>query len=150
MLIRLGEKKDFPSVVNFLLDFKTEEPAANGLIPPEDELMRLMPAFVGTSLIAQSDGVDVGVLAGLVMDHPFRRIRVWQEVFWYIKPEYRRFSKEMLKALENACLNWDVRMVIMAHFGCQKRERLDRFYEINSYQYMETHYFKELKDADKR
>ena len=144
MIIKLGIEENFKNVIDFLNEFKKEELQANRLIPSYDELLKLMPKFLGTSLVAYEDDELIGVLAGLIFNHPFKNEKIWQEVFWYIKPEYRKYSKAMLSELEKFCLSLGIRLIVMAHFGCKKREQLDRFYKIHGFEYLETHFIKNL------
>ena len=139
--IRLGQEKDFEGVLGLIKEFQEESINAYDLLCDDKIAKALMPEFLATSLVMYDDDKLIGVLAGRILEYPLNHEKVFQEVLWFVKKEYRINSSKFLEALETQCRSWGLRKLVMSYFG---QLELDRFYKAKGYKFLEAHYIKSL------
>lgn len=105
-MIRAAEEKDIPRIVELGSQSLAEGPYKD-LLADKPEVTgnlaaRLLNLDTAKILVAEDDGVIVGVFAFVVFPHYFSGETVAGEVIWYVQPESRRGSNalELLWAAE--------------------------------------------------
>ena len=73
------------------------------------------------------------------------KMRVFQEIFFYILPDYRRYAQLLLGAIEKEVVKFSVEILIMAHMADQNIDKMDRYYSTKGYKLLENHYYKRIK-----
>ena len=149
MLIRKGEFRDIPEVLNMTRDFHREGIAEHGLGYDERSARQtaLGIFYTGISLILEGDKGEVcGVLGGFLV--PFclnHNLRVFQEILFYIKPEHRKGTQalRMIKELEKVCKERDCTHILLAHLH-GNNVNLGRVYERKGYKLMESQYLQKI------
>ena len=139
--IRLGQKDDFDGVLELIKEFQKESINAYDLLCDDKIAKALMPEFLETSLVMYDNALIIGVLAGRIMEYPLNHEKVFQEVLWFVRKDYRIHSSRFLEALEEQCRKWGLRKLVMSYFG---QLELDRFYKAKGYRFLEAHYIKSL------
>jgi len=140
--IRQAMVEDYPKVAEFVKSFQQEVIDSFGLWCDDKVLWAIMPKLKDYSLVMLDDNKVVGVIAGFVTRYHLNNSCIFQEVLFYVKPEYRRYSIKLLKALEKKCKDWNINQVIMAYFG---NNGVGKFYEQHGYRFLEAHFIKNLE-----
>lgn len=143
VLIRQAETRDFKAVLGLLKDFQKEALGSYGFMLNEDIALAVMPKFVDNSLVMFCDEKLIGVIAGFIATYPLDNSQIFQEAFWFVDGEYRRYSLFLLKALEAKCKERGITKIVMAHTG---DKGLGRFYTIHGYRLLESHFLKHLEE----
>lgn len=85
-----------------------------------------------------------GALAGRQVASPISSEKVWQEVIWYINPNYRhngvRLFNEACKILREEGYNY----ITMVNMENSKADKLEKFYSKLGFNKMETHWIGRL------
>jgi hypothetical protein len=102
MLIRKGELRDIPEVLQMTRDFHREGVSEHGLGYDERSARETALAiyYTGVSVVLEDDKEGVcGVLGGFLV--PFclnYKVKVMQEILFYIKPECRKGTRAEVPA----------------------------------------------------
>lgn len=94
-------------------------------------------------LVAEEAGEIVGVSCGMLVDSLITHEKVYQDLYFYIKPAYKNYTRSLLNALYELCRGHKVRTLIMASLG--DNPRLDKLYELMGFKLLEKHFYKELQ-----
>lgn len=118
MTIRPATLDDAPRVMEMALRFWRETPYAaliDGITPAT-----LAPLFDlvledGGLFVAEVDGQLVGFIAGVVLQHPLTARRFFDELAWWVEPEYRqgRIGPKLLRCAEDFALQRGASVVKM-------------------------------------
>lgn len=149
MLIRKGEFRDIPEVLQMVRDFHREGVAEHGLGYEERSAKEtaLGIFYTGVSVVLEDDkGGVCGVLGGFLV--PFclnLNLRVFQEILFYIKPEHRKGTQalRMIKEVERECGKMGCTHSLMAHLH-GNNVNLGKVYERLGYKLMESQYLRKL------
>lgn len=90
------------------------------------------------------EGKCVGVLAGIEMKSYINEKRIFSEIFWYVDEPYGMFALSFIKQVEMLLKEQGFSIIIMAVLDSDKAEKIKKLYEMTGYQYLETHYMKNL------
>lgn len=91
------------------------------------------------------DSVLVGVLGGVIINSLLSDDLIFQEVIFYVKPEYRKYSKELLKSMELHLKDIDVNLMAMNAPSSDNIDIIGRFYNIQGFKELERIYLKRLQ-----
>jgi len=96
-------------------------------------------------LVIEEEKRIVGGLGGLIEPLQMnRRIKVFQEVFFYVKPTFRGYTHRLIGELEAACKYQGIDLIVMAHLSDKNHEKMDRFYFTRGYKLLEKHYYRRI------
>lgn len=90
------------------------------------------------------DGSLVGILGGAVINGLMSNDLVFQEVIFYIKPEYRKLSKKLIKFMEEYLKIRGINLMAMNAPSTDDIDIIGRFYNINGFKELERIYLKRL------
>lgn len=85
-------------------------------------------------------GKVVGGCCGQIVESFLSDEVVYQDLFFYIQPKHRTYTKALMTVLEKECKERGVNKIVMASFG--DNERLDKFYKLLGYELLEKHFVK--------
>ena len=87
----------------------------------------------------------IGGIGGFVIPSLMNtNFKIFQEVFFYIKKGFRKYSKFLLDELENECRRRKLNSIIMAHPADENLDKMDKFYSARGYKVLEKHYSKRI------
>jgi GNAT superfamily N-acetyltransferase len=149
MLIRKGEFRDIPEVLKMVREFHREGVSEHGL--GYDERSAKETAFgiyyAGASVILEGEEEGIcGVLGGFFVPFCLNfKLKVFQEILFYIKPEQRKGTRavRMIKEMERVCRDMGCDFVLMAHLH-GNNVNLGKVYERLGYKVMESQYLQKL------
>jgi hypothetical protein len=149
MIVRAVIEADFPELLEMIQLFEKEGCRKYGFAFDDGYVLKNMPYFAPTSLVAVENGKVIGVMAGVVSASPLSGESVYQQVFWYMRKEYRSHSAELLERAEEFIAGTlKVRMIVMCASGDERRQTKDRFFRRKGYKLLETHYIKNIGGND--
>lgn len=140
MKIRHAEPDDLDALLSMGRDFFDHSP--NGTFTTFDEnsltatLMALMSGVTGGSiLVAETAGEVVGMAACVV--YPFyanHSTLMGQEVFWWVKPEFRKgIGGSLLDELEAEAKRKGAKVFLGAHLSGERNAAFERLYRRRGY-----------------
>lgn len=92
-------------------------------------------------ILEASDKKIVGGVGGLTVPFLFNdNNTVFQELFFYIKIGFRRYSHLLMAELKKECKALKLDMMIMGYPCNGKADKLERFYKIKGFKKLETHF----------
>lgn len=109
-------------------------------------LSRMIDAPAAILLVAESDGVPVG-LAGAMLFPAYwnAAVTVGQETFWWVLPEHRgKAGPAMLEAMEQAARDQGASAFLMVCLEAIKPEATGRLYQRRGYRPLEHSYWRPL------
>ena len=83
----------------------------------------------------------VGAMSGMVVNSLMGEEIVYQEIFFYILDEYRNHSVEFLRTVKQLAKCKGIDKIVVGAF---QNEKLGKFYLMNGFKFLETHYYQEL------
>ena len=90
------------------------------------------------------DDVCQGILAGVEYKSLSSCKRIFQEVIWYVNPEFRRFGVALLKNAEKRLKGAGIDIMIMAVLENSKTGKIKSLYKRLGFKPMESHYVRTL------
>lgn len=127
-----------------MVEFYRQSLKEYGLVT-DDKTIKEFEASCGQStFILLKEGVPIGILAGMVIDSPLFRAKVYQEVVWYVDENHRGDGLRLLKHLEEWCKEKGIKKIIMAFMHNSMPDRLYEFYLKKGYEPLETHLIKDV------
>lgn len=90
------------------------------------------------------DEVCQGMLFGVEYASMINKNRIFQEIIWYVNPEFRSHGVKLLKIVENVLRERGVGIMIMAVMENSKTDKIKDFYIRLGYRPMEVHYVRKL------
>lgn len=86
----------------------------------------------------------VGIIGGLPVYSFLNSELNWQEVVYYLKPEYRHYSKMLYEHLEFLLVQRGVKTMTMTAACNEKFKLTNRYYKMLGFNEVETHYAKRI------
>lgn len=151
MNIRFATPNDAIAVAEMVEKFY--QMAMTDMLGPYDKLAaaNLIAATSVSSdactIVAEVDGRIIGTMGALSYNHPFKpSVRIAQELFWWVEPEYRRsgVGKAMLEAGEAWAKEIGCSGMLMITIHGIDHERNGAFYERSGYRPLEHSHLKRL------
>jgi len=151
-MLRDAEHPDIPELVEMLLAFQLEAGCYDQIDPCRESLAGFLKGIIDSqdagAEIYEIDGVIAGATAILAYPSWFnQKQKVGQELFWYIKPEYRGkfgMAMRMFKWLERWAENHKLTALTVASTGTMKVDKLASFYEKRGFKVWDVLYTKEV------
>ena len=154
-MIRLATHDDIPELVRMLIAFQAEARCYNQIDPCEKSIAKSVQTFIDKEMSDVCVYEDNGVIAGAtaIVAYPswfnFAQ-KTGQEMFWYIKPEYRGkpgIAMRMFRWLESWAEDKNLTSLTVASTGTLNVDRLGEFYEKRGYIRWDVLYTKGLNHA---
>ncbi len=151
LLIRTPVEEDVERALPLCKSFHDETAGKYGLKFNELDARSVIEFFVdgcGLSLVAEVGGELVGFICGTVQPYPLCvSQKIFKEVFWYVKPEYRgAVGKLLYQEVIFECEERGVDVVWFANQESYMKEPLEHFYARNGFNPLETSWVKVLND----
>lgn len=149
-MIRPATKADIPEIVEMLIAFQ-EEAGCYGQITPCRESIGKWVADLSEKecvCVYEYEGEIAGTTALMICPSWFNFSQIiGQEMWWYIKPEYRgkhAIARRLFKWLETIAKERKLVALTVASTGTLKVDRLKDFYERSGYKIWDVLYTKEV------
>ena len=97
----------------------------------------------GVILLAEREGKVVGILAGRFVEG-FNMGKFFEEVVWFVDPNYRGLGIMLFKRLLQTCEENDCKGVAMTAYCNEHFEGVDKLYKRSGFREIETKYYKTL------
>ncbi len=141
-------KEDYPAVGKLIKDFFTCNKFTDLEIEPDiDFSIKLAEQLADKhiELVLKVDNEIVGGLAGTVIPFWFNpEIKMFQEVYFYVKKGYRKYSHLLLDELTVICKAIGVNRIIMAHPNDGNLDRVEESYRSRGFKKLETHFIRRV------
>lgn len=85
-----------------------------------------------------------GILYGTRLRSPVNGRDIFQEVIWYVNPDFRRNGVWLLRKVEKLLKSLGVSIMIMAVLENSKTEKIKSLYERLGFKHMESHYVRSI------
>lgn len=144
MIIRKAEAKDLDGAIELFEEFKEESLAEYGMDLNPQMIRDTVMQYIGTTFVAEVDGMIVGILAGTIVQNPTCSTPIYQEQVWYVLKTCRSIGVRLLRAVEDFAVASGCQHMIMAHMLNSKADKLTEFYTRLGFAPFETHYIKPL------
>ncbi len=148
MIIREATSADTHDILPLLHAFVDE--GKTGFTFDKESAIKSTQAMLGDTgriFLMTKDEKIVGVLAGVVM--PFLlnyKQTIFQEIVWYVLPEYRGRGLDLLVAAEALCKREGIDKMIMVSLN-DLTPALPSFYRHRGFKALEQHWMKDLKNG---
>lgn len=145
-MIRLAVHSDIDKTLPLIKSFYDESLKAYGFNFNEETLRAVMKTHCDnqSALVMEEDNLIIGVIAGQFVQFPTSDLKVFQEVIWYVLPEYRSHGIKLFKETERHCKSIGIQAVIMGNMSNLNNDKMDRFYTGQGYKIMEVQWIKLL------
>jgi hypothetical protein len=144
MYIRLATKDDLDEIYQLFDNYTKETLRDYSTIFDKDKaqqaisrLVRINCAFIGI----ESEKI-IGGMAGVITPCLFSSDIIFNSLFFFIHEDYRRFTKEFLRQVEEAFKKTKITRLIIGHPAMNNGKVVDRFYRMLGFQKLEIQYFK--------
>ena len=94
--------------------------------------------------VMEKDGKIIGVIAGNFVQFPTSDFKVFQEIIWYVLPEYRKHGIKLFRETEKHCKSIGIQAVIMGNMANLNNDKMDKFYKSQGYKTLEVQWVKIL------
>lgn len=108
------------------------------------KIEQVVSAFNPNNAFLLIDQSPVGILAGIEVDSRYNSVRIFEETFFYISSDYGSKAVWFIKEAERMIRQMGFGAMIMSVLNSKKTDQLKRLYERMGYQYLESHYLKNL------
>ena len=153
MDIRLAEEKDLPAIYELGFDsYSAEVVATYGSVVDKDKCRKIAETMVKnkTVFLAISERNIIGAMLGIFTNSGFDSEVIYNSMFFFMKTEYRKFTKQFINDVENLLKLTTATRFIIGNPEFNNGPEMDRFYSIMGFKKLETHYIKpiikEVKD----
>jgi len=86
----------------------------------------------------------VGIIGGLPCFSFLCPEPAWQEAIYYLRPQYRSYSKELYEYLEFLLKQREIKVITMTAACNDKFKLTNRYFKMLGFEQMETHYAKRI------
>lgn len=144
MIIRKAEQTDLEGCLPLFEEFKADSLSEYGMDLNVQMMRETVQQYIGTSFVAEVDGMIVGILAGTIVTVPTCSTPIYMENVWYTLKAHRTCGIRLMKAAEAFAHESGCKHMIMAHMLNSKADKLTEFYTRLGFVPFETHYIKPL------
>lgn len=149
-MLRDAAQSDIPTLIDMLMAFQVEAGCYDQIDPCKESLDDFLKGIMSSKdadvEVYEIDGVIAGATAILAYPSWFnQKQKVGQELFWYIKPEYRGkygMAMRMFKWLERWAVEHKLTALTVASTGTMKVDKLGEFYEKRGFKMWDVLYTK--------
>jgi len=145
-MIRLVETKDIDQLIPLVKAFYDESLSKYGFPMSEEVVKATIEHHIKneSGLVLEIDNKVVGTIAGQFVELMGSGQKVFQEVIWYVLPEYRKYGLKLFDETEEHCKRIGMSAIIMGYMGNLNCEKMDRFYKRHGYEPLEVQWIKKL------
>lgn len=144
MIIERYSEKYREDIAGLVQDFQDYSLTEYGLTFNSAVLSKTIDELKEQSFLLIVDGRCEGLLAGKEVKTPISTDRVWQEVIWYVSPDYRGVGVFMLQKAKKILKDEGFTSIAMVVMHNSKTKKLFRYYEGLGLKPTETHWIGRL------
>ena len=115
-----------------------------GLECKKEDIQSVIEICKKSGFLLIEDDKCCGVIGGIITQHLGGSAKAFQEVIWYVKPEYRRYGISLYLEMEHWCKENGVENIIMVCMHSSKKDKLSAFYERLGFKAFETQFIKKI------
>jgi N-acetylglutamate synthase-like GNAT family acetyltransferase len=153
MTLRLATYDDIPQIVEMLKAFQIEAGCYSEIEPCDTSLTSSVKTMIDGAesdiVVYQMDGIVAGMTSIVAYPSWFNFAqKTGQEMFWYIRPEYRSkfgIAAKMFRWLEEWAKEHKLRTLSVASTASLNVDRLAEFYKKRGYQPWDILYTKKME-----
>jgi hypothetical protein len=90
------------------------------------------------------DGICQGILAGKLTDNTISPAKIWSEVIYYVRPDFRKESKQLFKSAEIMLKSKGIDAMLMILMCNYQQKLIDRLYKGLGFRPLEVQYIKNI------
>ena len=145
-IIRLAMHSDIENILPLVKSFYDESLKCYGFNFSEEVLRGIMKEHCDnqSALIMVENEKIIGVIAGKFVQFPTSDFKIFQEVIWYVFPEYRKNGLRLFHETERYCKSIGIQVLIMGNMANLNNDKMEKFYKSQSYSMMEVQWIKIL------
>jgi len=134
----------FNDVMGLITTFATYASNHNLLITEPEHFKDLINLSRYSSLYMVVDNRVVGALCGIKASSTMSREEIWQELLYYVTPEYRLKSRELYKNFEAYIKDKGFKTLVFGAVEDENIEKMTRLYKQMGYKATERIYTKKI------
>lgn len=142
--IRPATMEDLEQAMELVKNFHEESLHDFGMFSNKETTLGLAPKLKDGTLILEVKGEIVGLISGLESTLPGTGTKLFHEIMWFVKKEYRRYGLKLFSELEDKCRKEGYDHIIMTCLGNDHGNTLSKLYKAKGYRFFESHYIKNL------
>ena len=109
-----------------------------------ENVKNLIKNNIGVLFFAYADFELIGMICGIKYPDFLTRSLTAMELFWFVDKRKRGVGLKLLIKFESWARKENCKSIIMMHLSDSMPEEVKTIYEKKGYQYLESHYIKEL------
>lgn len=99
----------------------------------------------GALILGNISGKTIGFVAGYFQNCHFSNDVMFSLMYFYVHEKYRTYSSTFLKVIEELLkVNTNATKFVVSSPAFLSHEKLDKFYRINGFKLLETHFYKDI------
>lgn len=143
VVINLATDSDIPAIHGFA-DNYDDFPVDAEVDPQRIKDITKQMIDLQSVLMAKVDGVTIGVFGGYIFHSLFTKDIMFQSMFFYVIPKYRKHTREFLKEVELALIPTKVTRIVIGVAAFKRFEAQRRFFKMMGYKTLEEHFYKRI------
>lgn len=146
MQVRRAHIVDYPEMVKLICEYFQSQNAFTrfGLHADVDDTATLVEDLTLRHLVlllVTDDSKIVGGVGGFIVPSLFNaKTKIFQDLVFYIRPEFRQYTQYLLTELKAECFKREVDLIIMAHMEDGNLDKMERYYQSKGFKRLETHF----------
>lgn len=145
MIVRQAEISDYQAMIGLVEEFFKANSFTHLEVDIDIEsVAKLVEKLTKEHLILvlETDNKEiVGGIGGIIMPFLFNtKIKMFQEIFFYVQDGFRKYSQLLLAELKKACKELKLNRIIMAHINDGTLKEMERFYKARGFKKLEIHF----------
>ena len=150
MDIRLAEEKDLPQIYKLGFDSYSEKIVEqyNGKVN-KDKCRKLAETLVKNKsvFVGVIEGGIAGAMLGTIVESGFDSEVIYNSMFFFLKPEYRKFSKQFINDVAEILKFTAATRFVIGMPAFNGGEKMERFLSIMGFKKLESHFIREVNHA---
>lgn len=141
MIIKFAQGPDLHEIASMFWDYKAQID-----YQPEKILSSLKNMIAQNAVVvALVNDKIVGLAGGYFVESMFNGDYYFVAMFFFFVESHRHYAKEFLSRIEEVLAITTANKFIISSPGFKDHEKMDRFYRMNGFDLLETHYCKSIK-----
>jgi GNAT superfamily N-acetyltransferase len=147
MNVRLATIADLSSLSAFATEWMTYQVICQGFNFDHNIFQRNLLAMIQAQgvLLAEEHNKIIGGIGGRVVTSYYSADIIFDVVMIYLEPEYRKFSGQLFKALEDILKRTTVTKIVIANPAFKDWSKQQRFYKMKGYHLLQSSLVKTIK-----
>jgi hypothetical protein len=144
MIVRLAKSEDMVGLVALHNDYTGEHLRPLNVVTDKSRIIVALSKMVrdNSTFVAVQDDKIIGVMAGTITPSVFSNDMYFVSMFFYFKPDCRRYSASFIRHLENMMMGTNITRLIIGIPALETGDKMERFYSFMGFKKLETHYSK--------